>query len=242
MQRVVPGQHHHHCPHVDLRRPPCVIRQQLGWVGDHRVRRVMVLDRPNRVIPERFDEVSESEFLVVDLGIRGLRGPVELLCVVTVPVEVVLKEQADADFHAQIPLISMAATSFRISALQRRRFGEKQWLNVARRSVAPQLGPPHHPRAGRAYTGAQPLCRLRSGHQAGTMRRTATTWCTHSERLVSCTVAPVWGASMTMPDPMYMPTWPGAPPGPGSEPSVKRRSPGASWVMSKMGWPAYTWS
>jgi hypothetical protein len=64
--------------------------------------------------------------------------------------------------------------------------------------------------------------------QSGTIRLMATILGAHDARVLTRTVAPVCGASITSPVPMTMPTWPGRPLGPGSLPMVKIKSPGAS--------------
>ena len=72
--RVVPRENDNHRAHVDALRPPREVGEELRRVVDHRVGREVVLHGPERIEPERLDQLAEAELLLVDLGVAdGLR-------------------------------------------------------------------------------------------------------------------------------------------------------------------------
>ena len=75
--RVVPGQHHDHRAELHVLGAPGHVRQELERVGHHRVAREVVLDRPDRVEPERFGQPGELQLVRVDLVVGPRRRALE---------------------------------------------------------------------------------------------------------------------------------------------------------------------
>ena len=105
LERVVPGQHHHHRAEVDSFRPA-------GHVTDHgqrirrlAVRRGVVLGRPDRVESEWFGEIGQPENALPGDGVRRRGGSREVVGLVAVrPIFVVQREQRETSSHSVAPI------------------------------------------------------------------------------------------------------------------------------------------
>ena len=71
-ERVVPGEHHDHRADVDPLRATREVRQVLVRVGHHDVRRRVLLECPERVEPERLDEIGQVHLILEDLAVGDL--------------------------------------------------------------------------------------------------------------------------------------------------------------------------
>ena len=67
--RVVPGQHDDHRPELHMARAPGQVGQHRERVGAHRVAGEVMLDRPDRVVTERFCLDGEGDVVLVDGGV-----------------------------------------------------------------------------------------------------------------------------------------------------------------------------
>src|SRR6185312_15807188 len=85
------------------------VGEELRGACDHRVRREVVLHRPQRIEAERFDKPTEVELFPVDLPVRHeLWQPfLRWVCLhrlEPLPIHIVLREQRHSDFHTPPPL------------------------------------------------------------------------------------------------------------------------------------------
>ena len=74
----MPRQHHHHGPELGALGPPGHVGEELEHVRAHRVVGEVMLDAPDRLEPQRLDQVTEPQLLLIDFAIRtGVLGVLE---------------------------------------------------------------------------------------------------------------------------------------------------------------------
>ena len=101
--RVVPRQHGDHRAEVHALRDAGDVGEVLQRIGDHRIRREMMLNRPQRVEAGFIGDPRDVDFLVEDVAIGLARARRNLLAalfgLVAIPVGVVLIEDGGAYSH-----------------------------------------------------------------------------------------------------------------------------------------------